>query len=233
MFKFVLDDNVHKKRVVPKQLISFDDEENILSSSVPSSSSSITSDTNSNNETQTKTERTSNNAEKPSELPAEKTAKIKRKLSIETSGSRDKFQNSIDGPLTPIQSNIGELTPVSVETNVESPEINDTLSKDIPIDISAVFTEIEKKNQEFIKLNDRIISLNKENVSLKEQLKKYVGAVQMLKEGNGSVQKTLEDVQVEGQKSDRKDEDKVFEKKLVQVSLQKAQIISFFDGGNL
>ncbi|KRT82846.1 hypothetical protein AMK59_4009, partial [Oryctes borbonicus] len=221
------DNNVHKKRVIPKQVISFDDEENVLSSSVPSSSSSITSDTNSSNELRTNSDTKTNTSEKQSDQPTDKEVKLKRKLSFEASGSRDKFQNGIDGPLTPIQANIGELTPISVETSMDSPEINDTLCKDIPIDISAVFTEIEKKNQEFMKLNDRITSLNRENVSLKEQLKKYVGAVQMLKQGNGSLQKTLEGLQVEAQKPDYKHEAKVFEKKLVQVAEMHAELMDF------
>ncbi|GJQ71649.1 hypothetical protein Trydic_g11346 [Trypoxylus dichotomus] len=221
------DNNVHKKRVVPKQVISFEDEENVLSSSVPSSSSSITSDTNSSNELRTNSDTKASSSEKQSDPSVGKGAKVKRKLSFEASGSRDKFQNSIDGPLTPIQANIGELTPISVETSTGSPDLNETLCKDIPIDISAVFTEIEKKNQEFTKLNEKITSLNKENSSLKEQLKKYVGAVQMLKQGNGSLQKGLEDLQVETQKPDYKHEAKVFEKKLVQVAEMHAELMDF------
>lgn len=151
-------------------------------------------------------------------MPSNTETKLRRKLSFETSGARDKFQNSIDGPLTPIQSNVGELTPISVETNTDSPETNDTLCKDIPIDISAVFTQIEKKNQEFMKLNEKISLLDKENISLKEQLKKYVGAVQMLKQGNTScAQKSSEEI--ESQLPDYKKEAKIFEKKLVQVNI--------------
>ncbi|KAI4461196.1 sorting nexin-29-related [Holotrichia oblita] len=221
------DNNVHKKRVVPKQVISFDDEENILSSSVPSSSSSVTSDTNSSNELRTNLDNKGSNSNRQSDLPSNSEVKLKRKLSFEASGSRDKFQNSIDGPLTPIQSNIGELTPISVETIIDSPEVNETICKDIPIDISAVFTEIEKKNVEFMKLNEKIAFLNKENTTLKEQLNKYVGAVQMLKQGNGSLQKTLEDLQIDGQKPDYKHEAKIFEKKLVQVAEMHAELMDF------
>lgn len=229
-----------KKRKIAKQIISFDDEENILSSSVPSSSSSITSETNSNFEVfASKTnlalplnmeeekvkesdkrgndnfslKKTDNlTYKKPDNLsfkenhdlvhkennyssksiPEIKKEKPVRKLSIETSGSRDKFSTFIEGTLTPVQSNIGELTPVSVEVNEESPNTSDD-TVEIPMDISAVLTVCENRNIEEIKrLKEKVETLNKENFSLKEQLKKYINAVKMLKTDDVNAVKILQ-----------------------------------------
>ncbi|XP_022917433.2 sorting nexin-29 isoform X1 [Onthophagus taurus] len=196
-----------KKRKIPKQIISFDDDETTslsLSSSVPSSSSSITSDT------------------LPTEIdkkPPDNNEKqqIRRKLSIETSGSRDKFSfTSLEGPLTPLtQANIGELTPIS-NKNPESP--------DDPIDISNVFTEIERKNLDIVRLNEKIGNLTIENENLREQLKKYISAVQLLKQENAVID---ENVSTQNLNPDYRKEAKIFETKLVQVAEMHAELIDF------
>lgn len=55
--------------------------------------------------------------ENPSnEINCDEKPKITRKLSIENSGTRNKFSSNVPETLTPInQNSIGELTPVSVE----------------------------------------------------------------------------------------------------------------------
>lgn len=146
--------------------------------------------------------------------------RVVRALSIENSGSRDKFSSTVPETLTPIaETGVGELTPVSVELNknFDSPDISDDILE-VPSDISAVLTAVEVKNQEELRKKEEKISLLlKENESLKEQVKKYVSAIQMLRRDDEGLQKALEGLQVE-QQPDYKSEAKIFEKKLVQVS---------------
>lgn len=56
----------------------------------------------------------------------------------------------------------------------------------------------------------------KENDALKEQVKKYVSAIQMLRRDDEGVKKALDGLQIESQ-PDYKGEAKIFEQKLVQV----------------
>lgn len=202
-----------EKRKKARQFISFDDDDSVLSSSFPSSSGSVKSETQSTKDNQSLREVPENEIQ-----TMENDTKTKRKLSVENSGVRESFSKTVDGPLTPISpTSVGELTPVSVE----SPKHLDNVSDDgleVPTDISAVLTVVENKNKEEIdKLREKIDSLSKENVNLKEQLKTYVSAVQMLKNN----EENLEELEIEQQQPDYKYEAKIFEKKLVQVSLNK------------
>lgn len=211
-----------------------------MSSSVPSSSSSLasennscTSDTKSTSHKKVDTKGMENKddtnmTQKPKRKTSDTSAdtkkekeKPKRKLSLEKSGSHDKFSTSIDGTLTPVeQTNVGELTPVSVEKNdnLESPDTSDDIIE-VPTDISAVLTAVETRNKEEInRMQEHINKIMKENESLKDQLKKYISAVQMLRRDDSNLQKALEGLQLDGsQVPDYKSEAKVFEKKLVQV----------------
>lgn len=188
-----------RKRKVAKQIISFDDNEDVASSSsVPSSSSSVGSD-------------------KPSVA-----MDPKRKLSLERSGScsGDKFVTN--GTLTPVDHiSVGELTPVSIvkEPDEESPDTSDDIIE-VPSDISAVLTAVETRNKEEAdKLCGQIAALTKENGCLKEQVKKYVGAIQMLRSDENCIRGALEIEQL----PDYKSEAKLYERKLVQVSDKQKQ----------
>ena len=200
-------------------MISFDEEEGNLSSSTPSSSGSITSDSNSSQdvnipETKLTEISKSQHDDKTPEQVRTKESNLERSLSIENSGTRDRFVKTLEGPLMPMQVNIGELTPISVEMSSESPDLSDT-TLEIPSDISAVLDAVEKKNQEKLsKLQDNIDALSAENSCLKEQLKKYIGAVQML--NDDGVQQNFQDIENVPQ-PDYKHEAKVFERKLVEV----------------
>lgn len=219
-----------------RQYISFDDEDSPLSTSVPSSSSSTASDTASLGDSIKKSNSKNNLIQIEEErykLPMNSAMdnkvmesvdrkdkpKLLRKLSIETSGSRDKFPTSPPELLTPItQSEVGELTPISVEINknFESPDNSDEMLE-VPTDISAILTAVESKNQEELHKKEKKISeLAKENESLKEQVKKYVSAIQMLRSDDEDLNKVLEELQIESL-PDYKREAKIFEKKLVQV----------------
>lgn len=110
-----------------RQIISFDEDDSMLSTSVPSISSSSTCSDSSSIDKQRLAEdvdskTTIDNKNKPAatnSIPSVKDAEIPdtdRQLSIENSGSRDKFSLNVPGSLTPInQNSIGELTPVSIE----------------------------------------------------------------------------------------------------------------------
>lgn len=151
--------------------------------------------------------------------------KKSRKLSIETSGTRNSFSTSIEGTLTPVQSNIGELTPISVEENMQSPTSSDD-TIEVSTDISSVLSVVEKKNNvEKQKLNEKISLLTKENEGLKEQLKKYISAVQMLKNEDVTVQEALKDLEIQDH-PDYRNEAKIFERKLVQVTQRNCNMYS-------
>lgn len=140
---------------------------------------------------------------------------------METSGIRESFTKTVDGPLTPIApTSVGELTPVSVETQKPLEDFDSTSDEvlEVPTDISAVLTVVENKNKEEVeKLREKIDSLSRENGSLKEQLKKYVSALQMLNNADEDLEGVLDNLGIEQQQPDYKYEAKVFEKKLVQV----------------
>ncbi|XP_008198522.1 sorting nexin-29 isoform X2 [Tribolium castaneum] len=207
-----------KKKKVARQFISFDEDDSVLSTSVPSTSSSISSDTSTSNEQQQSSTKLKKILE---ENRMAENAKPRRKLSIETSGSREKFRE-IPETLTPVShAEIGELTPVSVEINknFESDAV-----VEVPTDISEVLTAVEARNtEELNKKQERIDQLSKENEILKEQVKKYVSAIQMLK-NNENV--TLEDLDI-NQQPDYQGEAKLFEKKLVQVAEMHAELMDF------
>lgn len=199
-------------------MISFDEGDSVLSSSVPSSSSSITSDSNSPESSKVITE---------DPVKEEKMEPIveKEKSSIPTDKStvRRKYSSSLDGPLTPISAAaVGELTPVSVETSKDF-EALDTASDDtveVPTDISAVLTVVENKNKEEInRLQEKIRTISNENDHLKNQLQKYVSAVKLLD--------TDEEGLESGVEVDYKSEAKVFERKLVQVAEMHAELMDF------
>ncbi|XP_050304453.1 sorting nexin-29 isoform X2 [Anthonomus grandis grandis] len=242
----------NKKRKVARQIISFDDDDSMLSTSVPSISSSTCSENSgldNQNKTNTNMETVSSQnqeffdsshsssesvekekSSKPVENKDSERPRVVRKLSIENSGSRNKFQSNVPETLTPInQNNIGELTPVSVERIRdlnESPDNSDDILE-VPADISAVLTIVENKNQEEIKRRDaRIKLLSKENDSLKEQVKKYMSAIQMLRRDDEGIKNALEGLQLEKQ-PDYKGEAKVYEQKLVQVAEMHAELMDF------
>jgi sorting nexin-29 len=224
---------IKKKKKVARQFISFDDDDSsVLSTSVPSSSSSISSDSNSANDNQSskssskyhlkdivEEKKAASKSDKMSN-DADNRSAIKRTLSIETSGSREKFNSEVPETLTPIShSEIGELTPVSVEINkhFESPDVSDEILE-VPTDISEVLTAVETRNKEELKKKqDKIETLLKENEILKDQVKKYVSAIQMLQKDDESLQTALENLGIP-QQPDYKGEAKLFEKKLVQVA---------------
>lgn len=142
-----------------------------------------------------------------------------RKLSVETSGSRDKYPTKLEGTLTPLEPNIGELTPISVEHSVNFNNQECEGMIEVPADVSALLGVVEAKNLETTaKLNERVALLTKENDNLKEQLKNYMDAV-----------KTLNDSQDGGDPSspDYKSEAKLFERKLVQVAEMHAELMDF------
>jgi sorting nexin-29 len=233
---------IKKKKKVARQFISFDDDDSsVLSTSVPSSSSSISSDSNSANDNQSskssskyhlkdivEEKKAASKSDKMSN-DADNRSAIKRTLSIETSGSREKFNSEVPETLTPIsQSEIGELTPVSVEINkhFESPDVSDEILE-VPTDISEVLTAVETRNKEELKKKqDKIETLLKENEILKDQVKKYVSAIQMLQKDDESLQTTLENLGIP-QQPDYKGEAKLFEKKLVQVAEMHAELMDF------
>lgn len=190
-----------KKRKVAKQLISFDEDDSVLSSSVPSSSGSITSDSNS-----------PQSSTKIKEGKMEPTVIKEEKVDVEKSVVRRKYSSSLEGPLTPVASvSVGELTPVSVETQKDFDNTSDD-TVEVPTDISAVLTIVENKNKEEMnRLQEKIRIVNKENDHLKEQLQKYVSAVRLLQTDEEGSENGI-DV------PDYKSEAKVFERKLVQVS---------------
>lgn len=218
-----------------RQYISFDDDDSPLSTSVPSSSSSTASETASINESVNRNKSKSNliqitEEEKYNLSPSKSTmedkepessdkTKLHRNISIETSGSRDKFPTSPPEVLTPVNHvGIGELTPISVEMNknFESPDNSDEILE-VPTDISAVLTAVESKNrQEVHRKEEKINELLKENESLKDQVKKYVSAIQMLRRDDDGLNNALKGLQNEPI-PDYKGEAKMFEKKLVQV----------------
>lgn len=221
-----------KRRKGAKHLISFDDEEGILSSSIPSSCGSTLSDNSNESSSSTKSGDLNVKQENLAEPNITNSStehnerKPLRKLSIETSGSRDKYPNKIEGTLTPVQSNIGELTPVSVETTDEMSASTDNV--EIPSDISAVLSVVEaKNNEELRKLNEKISNLTKENETLRTQLKKYIGALQLLNKDDDKLQKVLEDLEVDPKSFDYQHEAKIFEKKLVQVAEMHAELMDF------
>ncbi|XP_076251587.1 sorting nexin-29 isoform X2 [Rhynchophorus ferrugineus] len=242
-----------KKKKIARQFISFD--EDMLSTSVPSiSSSSTCSDTSSLGnskeypvEEQSKSKYSTDMENCPNDImnldncteisettvekiKTEEKPKLSRKLSIENSGSRDKFSTSLPETLTPInQNNIGELTPVSVERLKDFEEYPDTSDDilEVPTDISAVLTAVENKNLEEIKKRDEKINcLNKENESLKEQIKKYVEAIQMLRRDDETMQRALDGLQIDHQ-PDYKGEAQMYEQKLVQVAEMHAELMDF------
>lgn len=194
-----------------KQLISFDEDDSILSSSVPSSSGSVTSDSNS-------PQSSSKDIKEEEKMEPTVTEKEKSDVTVvekEKSVVRRKYSSSLEGPLTPVASvTVGELTPISVETQKDFETLDNTSDDtvEVPTDISAVLTIVENRNKEETnRLQEKIKTLNKENENLKEQLKKYVSAVRLLQTDEESLENEVEHV------PDYKSEAKVFERKLVQV----------------
>ncbi|KAH1009317.1 hypothetical protein HUJ04_001689 [Dendroctonus ponderosae] len=227
------------RRKVARQIISFDEDDSMLSTSVPSiSSSSTCSDSSSIGKQRlvedSDSKKTMDNKHAatnsiPSAKDAEK-PKTGRQLSIENSGSREKFSSNVPGSLTPInQNSIGELTPVSVERIRdlrESPDTSDDILE-VPTDISAVLTVVENRNQEEIKRrDDRIVRLSKENEALKNQLTKYMSAIQMLKRDDQGMHQQLDGIEAESP-PDYKDEAKMYEQKLIQVAEMHAELMDF------
>lgn len=216
-----------------RQYISFDENDSSLSQSVPSSSSSSASDVSSIDSVSANRNKKKDslilikeeNQNKPHSriMETKENEEIiapQRKISIETSGSREKFPPVVPEILTPVNNiEIGELTPVPLETNTNfgSPDNSDDILE-IPSDISAVMTALEdKNNEELRKKDEKIKTILKDNEFLQQQIKKYVSAIQMLKSGNGNeLKKALDGLKIEDQ-PDYESEAKLFEKKLIQV----------------
>lgn len=228
-----------RKKKVARQFISFEDDDSNLSTSIPSSCSSSTSDSTSLGDNTSKTKQTllnqideeklNKSPEKMENNVEEQIPAIQRTLSIENSGSREKYSTHVPESLTPVtQEEIGELTPVSVELNkhFDSPENSDEIIE-LPTDISAVLSAVETKNKEEIeKREEKILLLSKENESLKGQLKKYISAIQMLRSDDEEISDILEELEIESQPN-YKVEAKMFEHKLVQVAEMHAELMDF------
>ncbi|XP_074026375.1 sorting nexin-29 [Leptinotarsa decemlineata] len=229
-----------KKKKVARQFISFDDDDNSLSTSIPSSSSSTASDTTSLGDNTSFRNKSANLKEIDEEKfrsskmdkdkeKEERQPNLDRNLSIESSGSREKYSMVLPDTLRPVtNSEIGELTPISVEINQyfdPSDLSNDNI--EVPADISALLTSVEYKNKKEISEKDeKIMLLMKENEGLKEQLKKYMSAIQMLRSDDQSIGALLEEFNIELE-PDYKGEAKMFEKKLVQVAEMHAELMDF------
>lgn len=223
-----------KKRKIARQYISFDENDSPLSTSVPSSSSSSASDISfDNNSVKNKIQNSLIliEEEKHSKSPQkimdtkehEENVIPQRKMSIESSGSRDKFTTKVPEILTPANNiEIGELTPVSMEINANfgSPDTSDDLLE-IPTDISAVLTALEDKNKEELRKKDEKINMVlKENEFLQNQIKKYVSAIQMLRKNDSNeLNRVLEGLELED-RPDYEKEAKLFENKLIQVKIK-------------
>ncbi|KAG5865004.1 hypothetical protein JTB14_035943 [Gonioctena quinquepunctata] len=231
-----------KKRKVARQFISFDEDEVSLSTSVPSSSSSTASDNSSLSDSNSSKNLSKSN---PNQIDEEKSRssrrmdqekeekgeqpELVRKISVENSGAREKFSSVVPESLRPlVQSEIGELTPVSIELNqnFNSPDVSDDIIE-VPADISALLTAVESRNtEEIAKKDDKIGLLVKENEGLKEQVKKYISAIQMLSIEDERVGELLEGLDIKPQ-PDYKGEAKMFERKLVQVAEMHAELMDF------
>ncbi|XP_056637867.1 sorting nexin-29 [Diorhabda sublineata] len=226
-----------KKKKVARQFISFEEDDSNLSTSIPSSCSSTTSDSTSLSDNKTKQtllnqideEKLTKSPGKMENNIGEQIPNIQRSLSIENSGSREKYSTVVPESLTPVtQEEIGELTPVSVELNkhFDSPENSDEIIE-LPTDISAVLSAVEIKNKEEIeKREEKILLLSKENDSLKGQLKKYMSAIRMLKSNDEEISDILDELEIEAQPN-YKVEAKMFEHKLVQVAEMHAELMDF------
>nr|CAI5849692.1 unnamed protein product [Callosobruchus analis] len=219
-----------KKRKVARQLISFDDDDSAISTSVPSSSSSTTSDSFSLDDSNSTKEKSKRISKKKMEQPTEAEDEIRpRKLSMENSGSREKYYSAVES-LTPVaQVEIGELRPVSVEINENfsgtAGSTEDAV--EVPTDISAVLTAVELKNKEELdRKEEKIQLLTKQNESLQEQVKSYMSALQMLRRDDEGLNETLEKLQIEGQ-PDYKWEASFFQQKLLQVADMHAELMDF------
>lgn len=233
---------VKKKRRVPAQIISFDDEDDDNRSCLSyTSGSSISQDKTipiSFVEDISKADENINNSVLTSKPKNDYIAECFPKIYTSSAVDKDNTQaqttsedtftskssaQKIDVFLTPVQhSDIGELIPVVTEQyNSESPEsLDETI--EIPSDIVAVLTTVENKNKEEQDLLlDKISILTKENENLRLQLKKYVTAVQMLKFDSSSAHVVLDNLNLSQEnKNDELNcliEIKVYESKLVQV----------------
>lgn len=222
-----------KKRKVTRQYIYFDADDSPLSTSVPSSSSSTSSDiylgdNNNCNKTNIKKSLIATGKEIYSKSPKRimdkeesgESNKLLRKLSIERSGTREKFSTKVPEILTPVnQIEVGKLTLISVKTDENYECLNNSHEiLEIPSDISAVLTAVEDKNKEELRKKDeKITNLLEENGILQEQVKKYVSAIQMLKrDDSNNLSKVLEGLQLEDHHN-YEEEAKLFEQKLIQV----------------
>lgn len=217
-----------KKRKVARQLISFD-EDSLLSSSVLSTSGSVSSSgTSSSNEMHLYTPHTPK--DKNFDLSTNKfSSESKRDTLGVNSGVREKYSTKIPESMTPINQEIGELTPISTEINENFETENaDIGTVEAASDISAVLTAVEIKNkEEQNKLIGKIEFLMKENETLKEQVQKYLGAIRMLnKEDLADSELDLDKLKI-GEMPDYKAEAKLFEKKLVQVADLHAELMDF------
>lgn len=216
-----------KKKKVAKQLISFDDDDSVLSSSIPSSSSSITSDNTQETMSSNKSKPTidkpipnnSKNSENRDTLKTEPNQRLsplqKQQSEKEPSKTEPKRRfSSLDGPLTPVTAeNVGELTPVSVETSKSPDGLDNTSDETLEVstDIVAVMDVVESKSKEEIEsLQQTVNDLLKENENLRERLGKYESEKE-----DGENLKEAKD----GNVPDYKSEAKFFESKLLQVSV--------------
>ncbi|XP_018326510.1 sorting nexin-29 isoform X2 [Agrilus planipennis] len=220
-----------RNRKVAKQIILFDEEDSsAVSTSVPSSCESFTS---SEINSVIKMAESQSEVVEESQIrnndPHTQKEKPKHRVSIES--IRTSEQYVVDGTLTPVeQTNIGELTPISVERNeIDSPDTSDNIIE-VPTDISAVLTAVENKNKEEIKkLQSKIETLTKEKQTLQEQLKNYVSAI-MLNDTDGNILKDIKELKISEESTnlpDYKNEAKLFEQKLIQVAEMHAELMDF------
>ncbi|CAH1181326.1 unnamed protein product [Phyllotreta striolata] len=220
---------VKRNRKVARQFISFDDDASDNSISVPTSISSTDSHTKSDKAntgpSHSKSVCTAEGNILTSEMDSSNKNSDSSKLYLDINESRENNIAVVSDCLTPIlQEEIGELTPVSVKISENFDDSDEIL--ETPTDVSAILSTIENKNKEELdKKQEKINYLLKENETLKEQLERYIGAIQMLKQDQ-EVDGVLEGLDIE-HSPNYKMEATMFEKKLVQVAEMHAELMDF------
>ncbi|CAH1111496.1 unnamed protein product [Psylliodes chrysocephalus] len=224
-----------RNKKVARQFISFDDDASDTSTSVPSSLSSTDSQNRILDRYKPKqcydpviNKETNHLYSEMESYVEKKDSDVTKPLTLETSEAKENNATVVADCLTPIlQEEIGEITPVSVEIGqvFETLDISGEILE-TPTDISAMLGTIESKNKdELDKKQEKINFLLKENETLKEQLERYISAIQMLKDDK-EVDGILEDLDIE-HSPNYKMEATMFERKLVQVAEMHAELMDF------
>lgn len=134
-----------------------------------------------------------------------------------------------DITLTPVQhSEIGELKILPSENDKFNSPLDETI--EISMDIAAVLQSVEDKTEETNQLQEKISALTKENENLRQQLKRYVSAVQLLNVDSKTAHKTLANLSTNDSTEVEPDylyEAKCYENKLVQVAEMHGELMEF------